>query len=852
MKHVTSKSSHQILSRVGVVGAPMGPLPHRSRRTPSRGATRYSAALLAILSMLFVAVPAASAATTVSGSPDVGPPGLTATPTNPGDPVDWYACDAQGNLTGTPLETNADAYLPQETDVGGFVCAQDTADATTSGPAGPIVDPNTSDPVIQGTPVQGQTLSVQSDGTWTDQPAPGDVELQWQDCSGTCTNIPGATGPTYTLTISDVQQSVRVQETPTYPAGPAAGATLNSNQIGAITAEPPTASSGPTITGTPAIGDTLTESAHGAWTPTGALSYSFRWQRDVQGTWTNIPGATAAGYVVQAADLGDPLRLLEFAANDGVAGADAAASDPTGAAGETTSVQTAPAIFGSAQVGQTLTASPGTWSPTPTGYAYQWERCTPAGCAAIPGATGAGYVVADPDAGDTLVVAVTALVYSVASGPVTSGPTAAALPAPPVDLSPPTVAGTPLQGQTLVAGVGSWTENPTAYAYQWLRCTISCGPIAGATGASYRLTDADVGSALAVEVSAANAGGSSLAAGSATSAIVDAGSGVQLIVSRESARVNEPVGLSAVVGSTSGAVNPTGRLAFTAGGRPIPGCSSVRVAGRAQTVTVTCDASFAVGRPRLAATFTPAAGVPMLAATSATKTLAVSRGGATVALAGPLRAAAGAAVTLTATVTASTSGPRHPGGRVSFEVGGRPAAGCAAAPIRRYQATCTIRGLTPGTHAITARYGGDRDFAPADSAPRRLQVGAPAPTTPTTLGAITATMQWTFHYTPVYTEILALTLHGARPGSRVTMRCAGGGCPFRARTRVVHARTVDLDGALRDHRLHVHARLTVEITRARYVGKYYRFTIRPRRQPRVVISCLAPGAERAGVGCRRR
>lgn len=62
-----------------------------------------------------------------------------------------------------------------------------------------------------------------------------------------------------------------------------------------------------------------------------------------------------------------------------------------------------PTVTGTAKVGETLTASPGTWQGAPT-YAYQWL----ADGVAISGATSATYEAAEPDEGKVIVVRVTA------------------------------------------------------------------------------------------------------------------------------------------------------------------------------------------------------------------------------------------------------------------------------------------------------------------------------------------------------------------------------------------------------------------------------------------------------------
>ena len=70
-----------------------------------------------------------------------------------------------------------------------------------------------------------------------------------------------------------------------------------------------------------------------------------------------------------------------------------------------------PTISGSAAQGQTLTASPGSWTgwPPPT-FGYQWQRCdvTGANCINIGGANGSTYTLTASDVGSTIVVVVTA------------------------------------------------------------------------------------------------------------------------------------------------------------------------------------------------------------------------------------------------------------------------------------------------------------------------------------------------------------------------------------------------------------------------------------------------------------
>jgi hypothetical protein len=61
---------------------------------------------------------------------------------------------------------------------------------------------------------------------------------------------------------------------------------------------------------------------------------------------------------------------------------------------------TVPTISGTAQVGQTFTATTGTWTQNPTSFTYQWNRAG----TAISGATRSSYVPVTADIGNTLTV----------------------------------------------------------------------------------------------------------------------------------------------------------------------------------------------------------------------------------------------------------------------------------------------------------------------------------------------------------------------------------------------------------------------------------------------------------------
>jgi hypothetical protein len=172
---------------------------------------------------------------------------------------------------------------------------------------------------------------------------------------------------------------------------------------------------------------------------------------------------------------------------------------------------TAPTITGTPAVGQTLTAQNGTWTNNPTAFQYRWRRCDANGaaCVNIAGTGGAAktYSVVGADGGHTLRVVVTAVNADGARNALSAPTAVVQSPGAPDNTARPTITGTAEEGQTLTANDGTWTGNPTSFAYQWQQCDSdgsNCVNLAGATGKTHVATAADVGFRLRVQVTATN------------------------------------------------------------------------------------------------------------------------------------------------------------------------------------------------------------------------------------------------------------------------------------------------------------------------------------------------------------
>ena len=361
-----------------------------------------------------------------------------------------------------------------------------------------------------------------TNGAWTNLPT--SYSYAWQDCDtagNNCTAISGATSSSYTLSAEDVSHTVRSVVTASNLVG---YGTASSDATASVLPLPPANTTAPTVSGATQQGQTLS-TTNGSWS-NGPTSFEYAWQDcDTAGNnCTNISGATATTYTLAAGDVGHTIEAVVTATNAG--GSTSAASAATAVVATLApppppSNTALPVVTGTTTQGQTLSTSNGSWTGSPTSYSYRWRQCDSAGnnCTDISGATATTYSLAAGDVGHTIKSVVSAT-NAGGSGSATSAQTAAVtsnIPAPPANSTLPAISGTVAQGQALTTSNGSWTNNPSSFAYKWEDCNssgASCTIISGATSNTYILTTADVGDTIRAIVTATNPGGS----GSATSA----------------------------------------------------------------------------------------------------------------------------------------------------------------------------------------------------------------------------------------------------------------------------------------------------------------------------------------------
>jgi hypothetical protein len=244
----------------------------------------------------------------------------------------------------------------------------------------------------------------------------------------------------------------------------------------------------PTISGTAAVGKTLT-AVTGAWTPSN-VTFTYQWKRNG----SDISGATGSTYSPVAADVGSYLTVTVVGSATNYTSTTVNSASTSAVLGQLTKVT--PTIAGNTTVGSVLTATPGTWGPGTVALTYQWYR----NGTAITGATAATYTVSADDDTKTLTVTVTGTASGYDSASATS---ANFLVGKQFTLHPtPTIKGNYYIGQTLTATIGKW-DTGAALTHQWYRNGVA---ITGAKWHTYKLTSADVGTVITFTSTATAAG----------------------------------------------------------------------------------------------------------------------------------------------------------------------------------------------------------------------------------------------------------------------------------------------------------------------------------------------------------
>jgi hypothetical protein len=172
---------------------------------------------------------------------------------------------------------------------------------------------NTALPSVPGTPQHGSAVFA-SPGTWSGT-TPMTFLYQWQRCDGSgaaCVNINGQTSSNeYGVIAADVGSTLRVVVTATNSAG---SASATSPPSAVVVGLPPGNVTAPSISGTPAQGQTLT-ATNGTWGGSTPITYAYEWRRcDAAGA-NCLAVATGASYTLVAGDLGSTMRVAVTATN---------------------------------------------------------------------------------------------------------------------------------------------------------------------------------------------------------------------------------------------------------------------------------------------------------------------------------------------------------------------------------------------------------------------------------------------------------------------------------------------------------------------------------------------------------
>ena len=319
-------------------------------------------------------------------------------------------------------------------------------------------------PKITGTTKVGQTLRA-TPGQWGPAVA---LTYRWK-ANGA--NISGATGSSFTIGGDLAGKKITVTVT-----GKKTGYTTiarTSVATAAVAAGTLTAST-PEVTRTATVGLTL-QALPGSWGP-GPVVLTYQWSADG----ASIPGAISSTFTIGGDHAGKRITVAVTGKKTGYTTISRTSATTAAVAAGTLTAST-PEITGTATVGLTLQALPGSWGPDPVVLTYQWR----ADGSSIPGATGSTFTIGGDYAGKRITVAVkgekagyTTIVRTseesefVALGSLVT--------------QNPSISGLTTVGSELSVTTEAWGPGEVGLTYQW---RADNEPIPGATDPSWVITD---------------------------------------------------------------------------------------------------------------------------------------------------------------------------------------------------------------------------------------------------------------------------------------------------------------------------------------------------------------------------
>jgi subtilisin family serine protease len=358
---------------------------------------------------------------------------------------------------------------------------------------------STSTPTISGLGRTGEVLTLDA-GTWG--PDPVTLSYQWKRNG---VSISKATGTTYKLTSSDAGKTITVSVKGVKTGYSTASTTSAGLAVEKLFSKSPS----PKITGTGAVGKTLTTSL-GTWSPTGA-TFSYQWLRNG----AEIDGATAKTYVVVSDDAATKLSVRIVAAKTGYTPVTRTSATKTIALELTDTPVPLVQVGGvdpggSALIGAKLQSVAGAWGPAPVKLTYQWKR----NGVSISGATHSYHTVTTSDWNKNITVTVTGTKTGYGTISMTSAPVLALKKITTTGTPAVTVDGTPISspppasltdGQIVAVSPGTWSSGVT-FTYEWLDQGVA--PIPGETGDTYTVDNSQLtpGAAFYVKVTGSRPG----------------------------------------------------------------------------------------------------------------------------------------------------------------------------------------------------------------------------------------------------------------------------------------------------------------------------------------------------------